>query len=601
MKFDAYNHNGNECIVKWTNSFIEVSTVLERNAREHQASFVLFTGDVRPDKTELDDKKRLQKAYEEIQGSTYNFRVLTLDGVDSDEDGMRPREWDNELKEWKFSENSVPAGARAFNGFKYGDLPTNYILGDTKSYRQRVGEEDIPFATTLNLDTEFPYAEYYKNDQTKKWVRRISSAALDKQIFPVYTSMEGMTKNVHDLTDEDMKGITFQVIPQFYWKYDQEYNNYMIHPVGMLAPTNPDLQIYDMIGNVWELVRDDWTENVSQMYDWQNPIYMNSSNNHTTKTIKGGAFDQLARRVLASSREGINVDSCQSSHASQANVGFRPSVTFTEERQLDVQTTDITNTSDIDLFFLFDASASQNNQINDMVDQAKQIVNLFAGDSLHKDRCHVGSALFLGSTIKFMCAANVAQDTQTMFWETEYTTHTTYGCGGDMYIGVSNCPYIVKDSEGREIVADSDDEWIGGGSVRTTTIKKDYTDWIKGNTPDLFSNQKNVSGQKSGLLTKFKHYKDNTWMKNAKGQSTRSPSLDMAMRDGPGGGSSTPSGSGATTSSSPGNYSSRYATHRFQKWTKDLYMLCGVPAWIEDTGNKQTLRFGKVLPTANTT
>jgi hypothetical protein len=37
---------GKECNVPWTNSFIEVSAILERNAREHQGSLVLFTGDV---------------------------------------------------------------------------------------------------------------------------------------------------------------------------------------------------------------------------------------------------------------------------------------------------------------------------------------------------------------------------------------------------------------------------------------------------------------------------------------------------------------------------------------------------------------------------
>ena len=37
---------GGICNVHWTNSFIEVSTILERNAREHNASFVLFTGDI---------------------------------------------------------------------------------------------------------------------------------------------------------------------------------------------------------------------------------------------------------------------------------------------------------------------------------------------------------------------------------------------------------------------------------------------------------------------------------------------------------------------------------------------------------------------------
>ena len=68
----------------------------------------------------------------------------------------------------------------------------------------------------------------------------------------------------------------------------------------------------------------------------------------------------------------------------------------------------------VDLFFLFDASASQDNQIKEMLESARGIVGMFAGevgnstgnktpDEL-KDQCHVTSALFLGPTIKFMCA-----------------------------------------------------------------------------------------------------------------------------------------------------------------------------------------------------
>ena len=53
----------------------------------------------------------------------------------------------------------------------------------------------------------------------------------------------------------------------------------------------------------------------------------------------------------------------------------------------------------VDLFFLFDASASQDSQIQDMLEQAKEIVKKFAGDSDNKDVCHVGSALFLGGKI----------------------------------------------------------------------------------------------------------------------------------------------------------------------------------------------------------
>lgn len=46
---DSSTHYGKQCYVPWTNSFAEISTLLERNAREHQASFVLFTGDIRTD------------------------------------------------------------------------------------------------------------------------------------------------------------------------------------------------------------------------------------------------------------------------------------------------------------------------------------------------------------------------------------------------------------------------------------------------------------------------------------------------------------------------------------------------------------------------
>ena len=105
------------CLIRWTNSFIEVSTVLERNAREHQGSFVLYTGDTRlptladikakysewltgthkystfasthdPDAVKKMVRNKLM--YDKITDSPYNFRVLTLDGVDGD-DGMRPR------------------------------------------------------------------------------------------------------------------------------------------------------------------------------------------------------------------------------------------------------------------------------------------------------------------------------------------------------------------------------------------------------------------------------------------------------------------------------------------------------------------------------
>ena len=44
-------------------------------------------------------------------------------------------------------------------------------------------------------------------------MRTIHLEVMNKQILPVYTSMETMTKDVHDLTLDDMKSITFQIVP----------------------------------------------------------------------------------------------------------------------------------------------------------------------------------------------------------------------------------------------------------------------------------------------------------------------------------------------------------------------------------------------------
>lgn len=72
----------------------------------------------------------------------------------------------------------------------------------------------------------------------------------------------------------------------------------------------------------------------------------------------------------------------------------------------------------VDLFFLFDASASQDSEITKMVNAAKDIIKMFAptvdykiGDPLTDDdkkkklnMCRVGSALFMGPKLKLMCA-----------------------------------------------------------------------------------------------------------------------------------------------------------------------------------------------------
>ena len=214
------------------------------------------------------------------------------------------------------------------------------------------------------MDKEYPESEFYKDDQTRKWVRNIRKVVLNRQIFPVYTSMETMDKDVHDLTVSDMKSITFQVIPQFYWKYDWTYNQFMIHRVGKLNPTSDGIQMYDMLGNVWELVRDGWSDRVSQLDGKVNPIVDSGDDNKFV--IKGGAFDHLIRNIISPSREPIGDKECRSMHGTQANVGFRPSMVFTVEDDGSA----FAEGSPVDLFFLFDASASQNNQIHNMVEQA---------------------------------------------------------------------------------------------------------------------------------------------------------------------------------------------------------------------------------------
>lgn len=71
----------------------------------------------------------------------------------------------------------------------------------------------------------------------------------------------------------------------------------------------------------------------------------------------------------------------------------------------------------VDLFFLFDASASQDNQINEMLESAKGIVKIFA-DETSEDKCHVTSALFMGPEIKLMCAKELTTEPlqQTLWW-----------------------------------------------------------------------------------------------------------------------------------------------------------------------------------------
>ena len=103
-----------------------------------------------------------------------------------------------------------------------------------------------------------------------------------------------------------------------------------------------------------------------------------------------------------------------SEKGTHANVGFRPTLVYTSD---DINTFKFGSTP-VDLFFLFDASASQDNQIQAMIDSAQEIIKQFAGDPTKvsggsqaekeakaKAMCNVGSALFLGPQIRMMCGS----------------------------------------------------------------------------------------------------------------------------------------------------------------------------------------------------
>ena len=93
----------------------------------------------------------------------------------------------------------------------------------------------------------------------------------------------------------------------------------MIHRVGKLQSPSKDIVMYDMLGNVWEWVRDDWDDSnspISKLNGKVNPIVGNgNSGNANKKVIRGGAFDQLCRKVISSAREGLEQDKCRSRYS----------------------------------------------------------------------------------------------------------------------------------------------------------------------------------------------------------------------------------------------------------------------------------------------
>ena len=105
--------------------------------------------------------------------------------------------------------DGIKSGDDWFKGCRFDDLPSTYVVGDTKVYSQRYKDVDITFDGLLDLDQEYPWAEYYLGDSVRKWVRRIRQVTMNRQLFPIYTSMEGMKVSPEDITEEQLKEITF--------------------------------------------------------------------------------------------------------------------------------------------------------------------------------------------------------------------------------------------------------------------------------------------------------------------------------------------------------------------------------------------------------
>lgn len=337
--------------------------------------------------------------------------------------------------------------------------------------------------------------------------------------------MEGMNKSHHDLTVKDMKSITFQVVPQFYWRYEWSYNELFIHRVGKLLSPSTKLVMYDMLGNVWEWVRDDWNATIkkesgpgsTEGNPEVNPIV--TVGEHTKKVIKGGAFDQLCRKVICSSREELAPDRFKSKYATQANVGFRPSMIFSAENE---GSSFEFHTSPVDLFFLFDASASQNNQITRMIESATDIVRMFAGysDTGTYDICHVGSALFLGPTLRFMCAHKCAEYTQIKYGSYDgppgyYNWKRGYGSTEYHYYlsGSNNAPYTNWEG------GDGGDRPYGWGCAEP---KKHWTS-------GAFGSGTGSDGKPSGFETFFQNYYENCWMMGSEGGGSSAKSIDGSL------------------------------------------------------------------------
>ena len=128
--------------------------MLERNARDHEASFVMFTGDMRyptdgrENSLGIPDASlaKIKYMYNTIQGSEDNFIVNTLDGVDSELDATRS------------DADTIDDGEthRIYRGFKHKDMPESYVLGDDVIYKQTPSDISVTLANVLDIDREYP-------------------------------------------------------------------------------------------------------------------------------------------------------------------------------------------------------------------------------------------------------------------------------------------------------------------------------------------------------------------------------------------------------------------------------------------------------------
>ena len=246
-----------------------------------------------------------------------------------------------------------------------------------------------------------------------------------------------------------------------------------------------------------------------------------------------------------------------------------------------------------------------------MVEQANEIVKLYAGDATNndnddiKDKCHVASALFLGPTIHMMCGQKVNDVRQTAYCRYKIINRTTES--GDTYTWNpsfwNNSPYNEGPNHTDGEIKPECKDWIDLNADEESDIINGtyHTGKIQ-----QINNSKNVSGQPSGLCYKFKQYME-TWQGRQDGVSTRTVKSNvlseqkkmsfglsddesiatMSLRDGGSSGGTSHSG----TSTGGGDpYKGHKISYSSRIIEKHADIFCGVPVY-NSTGD---LKYGGV-------